>query len=255
MNEAVRPRLANRVAVVTGGSRGIGAAIAAGFAAEGATVAIVHRDDDAIAARTAGELGQAGRVCIPFECDVSEERQVDDCVSAIHRSLGPVDILVNCAGVGGHLSDFEHLTLQSWSQVLAVNLTGTFLMSNRCYADMKNRSWGRIINISSQMAFLGGARAAAYCASKAGVIGLTRALAIEAAPHEVLVNCIAPGATQTDMLDACGEALKASILARIPLGRFGAAREIAPIAVLLASEEGSFFVGQTISPNGGDVLR
>jgi 3-oxoacyl-[acyl-carrier protein] reductase len=254
MNDNNRGRLAGRIAVVTGGSRGIGAAIAASFVAEGAAVAIVHHNDAANAERTISELREANGNGMQVECDVSDEDQVRDAADAVRRKLGNVDILVNCAGVG-HLSDLEHMTSEAWNRVIAINLTGTYLMSACCYRGMKARRWGRIINVSSQMAFSGGAGASAYCASKAGVIGLTRALAIEAAPHGVLVNCIAPGATQTDMLDACGEELKSRILAKIPLGRFGTAEEIAPIAVLLASEEGSFFVGQTISPNGGDILH
>jgi 3-oxoacyl-[acyl-carrier protein] reductase len=254
MGKAVEGRLSGKVAIVTGGSRGIGAAIAASFASEGSAVGVIHLDDTMNAERVVARLQQTNVDCMQANCDVSEETQVDECLGAVRRTLGPPDILVNCAGVG-HLSNFESLTLESWNRVIAINLTGAFLMAAYCYPHMKVRGWGRIINVSSQMAFSGGAGASAYCASKAAVIGLTRALAVEAAPHGVLVNCIAPGATQTDMLDACGEELKASILSKIPLRRFGIPQEIAPIAVLLASDEGSFFVGQTISPNGGDVLR
>jgi 3-oxoacyl-[acyl-carrier protein] reductase len=253
MNDNSRGKLAGRVAIVTGGSRGIGAAIADAFAVEGAAVALVHLGDTANAEQVVSRLRRAKIDCIQVECDVSREDQVRDCLDAVRGTLGSVDILVNCAGIG-HLAKLEEQTLEQWERVIAVNLTGTYLMSAQCYPDMTARGWGRIINVSSQMAFSGGVGASAYCASKAGVIGFTRALAVEAAPHGVLVNCIAPGATQTDMLDACGEDLKAGILAKIPLGRFGTPQEIAPLAVLLASDEGSFFVGQTISPNGGDVL-
>jgi 3-oxoacyl-[acyl-carrier protein] reductase len=254
VSDKVHGRLAGRIAIVTGGSRGIGAAIATSFVAEGAAVAIVHLDDAANAERVVSELRKANAKCMQIECDVSDEDRARDCVDAVHKTLGNVDVLVNCAGVG-HIANLDELTLKQWNRVIAINLTGTYLMSACCYTDMKAQGWGRIINVSSQMAFSGGAGAAAYCASKAGVIGFTRALAVEAAPHGVLVNCIAPGATQTDMLDACGEELKARILGKIPLRRFGLPQEIAPLAVLLASEEGSFFVGQTISPNGGDVLH
>lgn len=247
-------KLRGKVAIVTGGSKGIGAAIAAQLAAEGASVAVVHLDDAANADRLVSPVRDAGGTGMQIDCDVSEHSQARKGVDAVRRAFGSVDILVNCAGIG-HLAAFDDLTLDAWNRVLSINLTGTYLMSSLCYADMKARGWGRIINISSQMAFSGGVGAAAYCASKAGVVGFTRALAVEAAPHGVLVNCIAPGATQTDMLDTCGEDLKASILARIPLGRFGMPQEIAPIAVLLASDDGAYFVGQTISPNGGDVLR
>jgi 3-oxoacyl-[acyl-carrier protein] reductase len=254
MNEDSRGKLAGRIAIVTGGSRGIGAAIADAFAAEGAAVALVHFADTSNAEQVLSRLRRAKIDCMQVDCDVSREDRVRDCLDAVRGTLGSVDILVNCAGIG-QLARLEEQTLQQWERVIAVNLTGTYLMSAGCYLDMKARGWGRIINVSSQMAFSGGVGATGYCASKAGVIGFTRALAVEAAPHGVLVNCIAPGATQTDMLDACGEELKTSILGKIPLRRFGLPQEIAPLAVLLASEGGAFFVGQTISPNGGDVLH
>jgi 3-oxoacyl-[acyl-carrier protein] reductase len=254
MNDALEGKLRGKVAIVTGGSRGIGAAIVERFVAEGAAVAIIHLNDAVNANHIVVDLSRAGGKGLAVEGDVADDRQARRCVETIRGSLGPVDILVNCAGIG-HLASFDELTLEAWNRVVSVNLTGTYLMSSLCYLEMKARRWGRIINISSQMAFSGGVGASAYCASKAGVVGLTRALAVEAASHGVLVNCIAPGATQTDMLEACGDELKATILAKIPIGRFGRPSEIAPIAVLLASDEGSFFVGQTISPNGGDVLR
>lgn len=247
-------RLASKNAIITGGSRGIGAAMAQAYVAEGATVAIVHHQDSRNAMRTLDGLKETNDRCIAFECDVANAIQVADCVEAVCLQLGSVDILVNCAGIGGG-GPFEEITLEQWERVIGVNLTGAFLMSRHCYLLMKQRGWGRIINVASQMAFSGGAQAAPYCASKAGLVGLTRALATEAARFGVLVNGIAPGATMTDMLVGCGEARMTEILSRIPLGRFGTPDEIAPTAVLLASEEGSFYVGQVLSPNGGDVLR
>jgi 3-oxoacyl-[acyl-carrier protein] reductase len=247
-------KLAGRSALITGGSKGIGAAIARAYVAEGATVAIVHWRDSDNAAQTLRVLRETNERCLAMECDVADPKQVPVCVEAIQRRLGGIDVLVNSAGIGGG-GPFEEVTFELWERCLAVNLTGTFLMSRYCYPLMKHNGWGRIINVASQMAFSGGAEAAPYCASKAGVVGLTRALATEAAQFGVLVNGIAPGATMTDMLLACGEARMAEILRRIPLGRFGTPEEIAPTAVMLASADASFYVGQVLSPNGGDVLR
>jgi 3-oxoacyl-[acyl-carrier protein] reductase len=249
-----RDRLAGRTAVVTGGSRGIGAAISKAFVAEGAAVAIVHLDDEDNARRTLESLRSVDARCVSMSCDVTNQQQVNICLAGTRRELGGPDILVNCAGIGVG-ARFEDTTLDHWNQVLGVNLTGAYLMTRYCYPLMKERGWGRIINIASQMAFCGCVGAAAYCASKAGLIGMTRSLALEAAPFGVLVNCIAPGATVTDMLNQASEEEKAALLRRIPLGRFARAEEIAPTAVLLASEDGAFYVGQTLSPNGGDVLR
>jgi 3-oxoacyl-[acyl-carrier protein] reductase len=247
-------KLNGRVALVTGGSRGIGAAIALGLAGEGASLAIVHHDDEARASDMVARLESSGARAIALECDVSDSGSVASSMERVRAKLGPPDVLVNSAGINWG-DPIEAQNVDTWQRVIGVNLTGTYLMSAACYPDMKRKGWGRILNISSQMAFIGVAGATAYCASKAGVIGLTRALAVEAAPFGVLVNSIAPGATRTEMLDGLSEDLKANILAKIPLGRFATTDEIVPIALLLASDEGSFFVGQTISPNGGDVFR
>jgi 3-oxoacyl-[acyl-carrier protein] reductase len=247
-------KLTNKIAIVTGGSRGIGAAIAKAFVAEGATVALVHHQDGENAAATLRELKAAQPRCVEISCDVSDEGQVRTAVDGLRRSMGDADILVNCAGIGG-VCRFDEMTLAQWQRSIGVNLTGSFLMALTCYPAMKAKSWGRIINIASQMALAGSAGATAYCAGKAGILGFTKALAIEAAPFGVLVNCIAPGATETAMLESCGEELKSQILARIPLGRFGKPEQIAPTAVMLASDDGAFYVGQTLSPNGGDVLH
>ena len=247
-------RLRDKRAIVTGGSRGIGAAIAEAFVMEGASVAIIHSNDHVRAEQTLAMLKEVDEKCLVLDCDISDPQQVRNGFDVVQSQFGRIDILVNCAAVGGG-SRFEDATLDDWNRVLGVNLTGAFLMSRSCYPTMKKNKWGRIINISSQWAFSGGFEAAAYCASKAGLIGLTRSLAVEAAPFGVLVNCIAPGATLTDALRSCTPEYLARLLPKIPLGRFGMPEEIAPTAVLLASEAGAYYVGQTLSPNGGDVLR
>lgn len=245
-------KLAGRIAFVTGGSRGIGAAIAGAFVAEGATVALIHHADAGNASTTLKRLRTMQPGCVDVDCDVSDGAKVHVAVERLAQLVGNADILVNCAGIGG-VCDFDAMPVEFWQKSIDINLTRTFLMTRSCYPQMK-KGWGRIINVSSQMAFLGGVGASAYCAAKAGIVGFTRALAVEAAPLGILVNCIAPGATHTTMLENCGEELKGRILSKIPLQRFAEPEEIAPIAVLLASEDGSFFVGQTLSPNGGDVF-
>jgi 3-oxoacyl-[acyl-carrier protein] reductase len=256
MNEKAQDKvkLSGRTAVVTGGSRGIGAAIAKALANEGAAVALIHHDDCANAHRALTALKALNRRCVALNCDVTDPQQVRLSIDTVYRQLGGLDILVNCAGIGGG-GPFEEMTLELWNRIISVNLTGAFLMTRYCYPLMKKKRWGRIINISSQMAFSGGVGVAAYCASKAGLIGFTRGLAIEAAKFGVLVNNIAPGATLTDMLRSIGEDRMRATRSKIPLGRFGKPEEIAPTAVLLASDDGAFYVGQTLSPNGGDVFR
>jgi 3-oxoacyl-[acyl-carrier protein] reductase len=247
-------RLLNKNTIVTGGSRGIGAAIAKAFVAEGAAVAIIHHEDNANAQLTLGILRDRNARCLAAECDVADPSQVRPCVEDIVAKLGGIDILVNCAGIGGD-APFEESSLEVWNRVLSVNLTGAYLMCRYCYPPMKKQRSGRIINISSQLAFCGYAQATPYCASKAGMIGLTRSLALEGAPFGVLVNSIAPGATMTDNLSRNSDEWKATFVRRIPLGRYGRPEEIAATAVFLASDDAAFYVGQTLSPNGGDVFR
>jgi 3-oxoacyl-[acyl-carrier protein] reductase len=247
-------KLVGKTAIVTGGSSGIGAAIARAFVAEGAAVKIVHCRDGENADKALAALKSVDARCRAEDCDVADETKVMACVDDAVRAFGHIDILVNCAGIGLG-GPVEEMTLEVWNRVLAVNLTGAFLMSRACYPPMKARGSGRIINIASQLAFCGFAGASAYCASKAGMIGLTRSLALEAAPFGVLVNAIAPGATLTNMVMPLSEDQKQKSMNRIPLGRIAMPDEIAPTAVLLASDDGSFYVGQTLSPNGGDVMR
>ena len=245
--------LRGRVALVTGGSRGIGAAIVRAFVAEGADVAFCHLDDDDRAAEVRSEIEAAGRRTYAASCDVADEAAVETFVSAVREKCGAIDILVNNAGTSDEAL-FEAITPAEFDRIIAVNLRGTFLMTRACYPEMRSRSAGRIINIASQLAYRGAAGLVHYCAAKAGVIGFTRALAREAASYGILVNAIAPGPVDTDLMAAMTEGWKESKRRELPLHRFGTPEEIAPTAVLLASEAGSFYVGQTLSPNGGDVM-
>jgi 3-oxoacyl-[acyl-carrier protein] reductase len=246
-------KLQGRIALISGGSRGIGAAIARAFAAEGAAIALVHLGDAANAEAMVAEIGAAGRPVLACECDVADPDAVVRATGQVEAGLGPVDILVNCAGIVDE-TPFEAMTLATWDRMIAVHLRGTFLVAHAVYPGMRERGFGRIINFASQVAYKGMKGLTHYCAAKAGIIGLTRALALEAAAHGVTVNAIAPGPTDTDILLGMSPDWRAKKMAELPIGRFARPEEIAPTALLLASEDGAFYVGQTLSPNGGDVM-
>ncbi|TPE49288.1 SDR family NAD(P)-dependent oxidoreductase [Amaricoccus solimangrovi] len=247
--------LAGRRALVTGGSRGIGAAIARLFAEAGAEVAICHLGDAAGAGSLGAEFAARGRTLRAMECDVADETAVRAMAAWAGETLAAVDILVNCAGIGGRDKPFEEMTVAEWDRMLGVNLRGVFLVTHAFYPGMIARRYGRIVNIASQLAYKGAPGLSAYVAAKAGVVGLTRALSYEGAPFNVMVNGIAPGPVETPLLNGLSDEWRAMKKAELPLGRFGAPEEIAPTALLLASETGAaFYCGQTLSPNGGDVM-
>jgi 3-oxoacyl-[acyl-carrier protein] reductase len=249
----VTGKLCGRTALVTGGSRGIGAAIVAAFAAEGADVAFCHDDDEAGAEAIAASVRAAGRRVLAARCDVTDSDAVRGFFAKAERDLGAVDILVNNAGIGGEMP-FETISLETFDRMIAVNLRAPFVLAQLAAPGMRTRRWGRIINIASQLAYLGAPGLVHYCAAKAGVVGLTRALALELAHDGVLVNAIAPGLVDTRLSDDLTPEWKRWKLGRLPLGRSGRPCEIAPTAVLLASADGDFYVGQTLSPNGGDLF-
>ena len=246
-------RLEGRIALIIGGSRGIGAAIARAFVAEGAAIAILHMGDAANARSLVAEIETQGRGALACEADVADPAAIARAVAAVESGLGPIDILVNRAGIADE-APFEAMTLERWDRMIAVQLRGAFLAAHAVWPGMLARGFGRIINLSSQVAYKGMAGLTHYCAAKAGILGLTRALALEGAAHGVTVNAIAPGPTDTDILLAMSPEWRARKMAELPIGRFASPAEIAPTAVLLASDEGAFYVGQTLSPNGGDVM-
>jgi 3-oxoacyl-[acyl-carrier protein] reductase len=186
-------------------------------------------------------------------CDVSQEADVAAMTSAVLGHFGRVDILVNNAGIFTQ-SLLADMSVADWDQVLGVNLRGTFLCTRMLIGQMLERGSGRIINIASQLGQIGGVEAVHYSASKAGVIGLTKALAREVSAAGVLVNAIAPGPISTPLLDGETEEWRSAKLAELPMGRFGTVAEVTPTAVLLASDDGAYYAGQTLGPNGGDVM-
>ncbi len=246
-------RLTDKIAIVTGGSRGIGRGIAEGFAAEGADVAIADIASDEAAAPVQEAIRGAGRRALFVRTDVSDEAQVRAMVERVLETFGRVDILVNNAGIFTQ-SLVEHLPVADWDRVIGVNLRGTFLCTRFVLPHMLAQGGGRIINIASQLGYLGGEEVAHYCASKGGVIAFTKALAREVATRGVLVNGIAPGPILTDMMASETEEWKANKLADLPIGRFGEVSEVVPTAIFLASDDASYYVGQTLGPNGGDVM-
>jgi 3-oxoacyl-[acyl-carrier protein] reductase len=246
--------LEGRTAVVTGGSTGIGRAIVELFAAHGAKVLICHHRDEDRASAVAEALGKKSADVKFVECDVTNENSVAQLGDWTRRNFGPVDILVNGAGICGEVP-FSKMQIEQWDQMMAVNLRGAFLVTRQFFDAMKERRYGRIINIASQLAYKGTVDSAHYCASKAGLVGFTRALSYEAAHFGVTVNAIAPGPVETAMLAGFTDEWRAMKFGQLPAGRFGQVDEIAPTALLLASETGgAYFIGQTLSPNGGDVM-
>ena len=246
-------KLRDKVAIVTGGARGIGGAIAVAFAAEGADVVIADRLGEDIAAPVVSQIEVAGRKALFVSADVSDEEQVRAMVDRAYEEFGDVDILVNNAGTVSQ-SFFHELAVAEFDRVLGVNLRGVFLCTRFVLPRMLERGSGNVINVASQLGQIGGTEMAHYSASKAGVIGLTKALAREVSTKGIRVNAIAPGPILTDMMAEETEEWAAQKLSELPIGRFGEAHEVAPTAVFLASDESSYYVGQTLCPNGGDVM-
>jgi 3-oxoacyl-[acyl-carrier protein] reductase len=249
----VAGKLDGKIAVVTGGARGIGGQIATAFAAEGADVVIADVLDAAAAAPVLSSIAGSGRRHLLVRTDVSDEQQVRAMVEAAVAEFGRVDILVNDAGIFSQ-SHFVDLDVAEWDRVISVNLRGVFLCTRFVLPGMLERKSGKIINIASQLGQIGGIEMVHYSASKAGVIGLTKALAREVSAQGIHVNAIAPGPILTDMMTEETEEWAARKLAELPMERFGEAHEVAPTAVFLASDDSSYYVGQTLCPNGGDVM-
>lgn len=247
------PKLAGKVALVTGGSRGIGGAIVVAFAESGADVAFCHYQDGENAQKTEAEVVSFGRRCHAAECDVADLKAALNMVVEAEAALGPIDILVNNAGFNVN-RPFEEITEAEFDRMMNIHFRSTFFISQACYRGMAERGWGRIINMASQLVSKGSVNLTHYCAAKGAISAFTRALAWEAAPKGVLVNAIAPGPVDTALLKNLADEWRTAKLAELPIGRFAEPEEIAPTAVLLASEDGSYYVGATLMPAGGDVM-
>jgi len=246
-------RLQNKIALVTGASSGIGQGIAIAFASEGADVIVADLSGPEAATDTLSAIKAHGRRALYVQTDVADEKSVSNLARVAIDEFGRVDILVNNAGIFTE-SLIENLSVGDWDRVLNTNLRGTFLCIRAFINPMLERGEGRIINIASQLGQIGGGAVGHYSASKAGIIGLTKSLAREVSTRGVLVNAIAPGPIITPLLDSETEEWRSAKLAELPIGRFGRVDEVTPTAILLASAEGSYYVGQTLGPNGGDVM-
>ncbi|KMO73265.1 3-oxoacyl-ACP reductase [Mycolicibacterium chubuense] len=240
--------LEGRSALVTGGASGIGRAIAAAYVDAGAEVVIADRDPRV--AEVAAEIGaRRGEIL-----DATSEQAVDALVDTIVGDQGRLDILVCSHGILTQSPAVE-MPAAMWRETIDVDLTAVFLLNRAALRPMLDQGGGRIINVASQLALKGGVSLAHYAAAKAGVIAMTKSIALENAGHGVLVNAIAPGPIDTPMVEGIDDQWKRDKRAELPLGRFGTPAEIAPTAVLLASDPGgNLYVGQVLGPNSGDVM-
>jgi acetoacetyl-CoA reductase len=237
-----------RVAIVTGGTRGIGAAIAKGLKAAAYTVAATYHGNDEAAAKFKDETGVA-----TYRWDVADPATCAAGVKQVEAELGPVDVLVNNAGITKDAM-FHKMTFEQWSAVMRTNLDSMFSMTRSVIEGMRDRNRGRIVNISSINGQKGQVGQVNYSASKAGIVGFTKALAQENARKGITVNCICPGYIDTDMVAGVPEKVLEGIIAQIPVGRLGKAEEVASLVVYLASDDAAFITGAVMTVNGAQYL-
>ena len=243
-------KLKNRIAVVTGGASGIGRGIALLYAEEGADLALIDRNREG-AEKVAAAIRQMGRRAIALAADVGAEAEVEQTFATIRRDLGDPDILVNNAGIVT-VQHLETMPTAMFDEMIRINLKSVFLCTRAVLPAMRKKRYGRIVNISSQLAYKGGEGMAHYAAAKAGILGITRSLAYEVTADNIAVNAICPGPIDTPMKLPPEWASKKQ--SELVIGRQGQVEEIAPTALLLACEDAAFYVGATFHPNGGDIM-
>jgi 3-oxoacyl-[acyl-carrier protein] reductase len=242
--------LTNRVALVTGASRGIGRAVALKLAECGAKIVINYKQSAAQAEKVAEQIRSQGGQCLTAQGDVAVAADVERVFQAAQQSFGRVDILVNNASINRDTLILR-MSEQDWDEVLSTDLRGAFLCTKAALRSMMRERWGRVINISSLAGLLGNAGQANYSAAKAGLIGLTKAVAREMGSRGITVNALAPGFIETDMTRDLPQSLKDEALRRIVLGRAGKPEDVAGAVVFLASDEASYITGQVLAVDGG----
>ena len=255
--------LQDRIVFITGAARGIGRGIAERLIADGASVVIADLDESA-AQETAAALGKEGGKVLAVEVDVASEESVNAALTKVSEAWGPVSILINNAGLFASTPVLSE-DLSAWNQSLDVMLTGSLLCARATIPGMKANGWGRIVNISSVMAYIAYGEDVAYCTAKAGLLGLTRSLAVELGKQDINVNAICPGHIQTPMLDATARHVEQrdgippaqffeELVATIPKGRLGEVKDIAAMVSFLCSEDADHVTGQALHVNGGSYL-
>lgn len=248
-------KLDNKIALVTGSSSGIGKAVALAFAREGAHLVINYPNPSQAQNATAvkNAIAALGRKVLVVEADVTQEEQVKHLVDETLKEYGRIDILVNNAGIAT-TATVDKMPATMWDQMLATNLRSVFLCTHYVLPIMYQQNSGKIISTASQLAYKGSPGLSHYCAAKAAIIAFTRSLSLEIGTRNINANCVAPGATETAILSGVGKEILEEIRESIPKKRFATVEEIAPAYVFLASDDARHFVGQCLSPNGGDVM-
>jgi 3-oxoacyl-[acyl-carrier protein] reductase len=246
-------RLAGKVALVTGGSRGLGRGIAEGFAAEGAKLVVNYLKDEKAANAVVDTIRKGGGDAIAVRADIGEVVDVTAMVDTAVKKFGTIDILVNNAGM---LNSFKlaDMSVETWDSMIRVHLRGMFLCTRFVIPHMLKQRSGKIINMSGTFGVSGGAEFTHMSAAKAGMIGFTRALAREVGHDGINVNCIAPAIIRTDLYNFMPDDVRDAIVGAYPLGRVGEVEDVVATALFLATDDGSYFTGQTLCPAGGDVM-
>lgn len=245
--------LSNKVALVTGGSRGIGREIAIELSKHGVNVAISYINNEEKAQKVIDKIEENGVRGIAVRANVSKEEEVLKMMDIINKELGPIDILVNNAGVTKD-NLLIRMKTEDWDKVIETNLKGTYICTKAVARGMMKRKSGKIINIASVVGISGNLGQSNYSASKAGIIGFTKSIAKELASRKINVNAVAPGFIDTDMTEILKEDIKDSIVKNIPMGRIGSPKDIANIVIFLASEKANYITGQVINVDGGMVM-